>query len=173
MKDRIRRLTARGPGASRFRIASASSIATSGDGARISLWRPPLRCSPSSTNGSDGDCGRCVGKSGSARVRGHATFSVTASLGPRPTNGASPARGHGDWRALLRSSALCPTPIGLSQAWLVSASLTVASGMSGEPPDADPHVRWCGRGRLNTCPYPIYEARYLRPRERALRRPEA
>lgn len=27
--------------------------------------------------------------------------------------------------------------------------------MSGEPPSAGPHARWCGRGRLDTCPYPI------------------
>ena len=24
-----------------------------------------------------------------------------------------------------------------------------------EPPDAGPHVRWCGRGRGNPAPYPI------------------
>jgi hypothetical protein len=25
-----------------------------------------------------------------------------------------------------------------------------------EPPDADPHVRWCGEGKLKTSLYPIY-----------------
>ena len=27
---------------------------------------------------------------------------------------------------------------------------------SYEPPDADPHVRWCGEGELKTPPYPMY-----------------
>ncbi len=26
---------------------------------------------------------------------------------------------------------------------------------SREPPSADPHARWCGKGGLNTRPYPI------------------
>ena len=37
-------------------------------------------------------------------------------------------------------------------------SRTVASGSTGEPPDADPHVRWCGRGRGDPGPYPISAA---------------
>ena len=32
---------------------------------------------------------------------------------------------------------------------------TAVSGMRREPPDADPHVRWCGRGRGKPGPYPI------------------
>jgi len=31
---------------------------------------------------------------------------------------------------------------------------TVSFGMLGEPPDAGPHVRWCGRGRGEPGPYP-------------------
>ena len=30
--------------------------------------------------------------------------------------------------------------------------------MLSEPPDADPHVRWCGRGRGEPGPYPITAA---------------
>jgi hypothetical protein len=37
--------------------------------------------------------------------------------------------------------------------------VSVVFGGTGEPPDADPHVRWCGRGRSNTAPYPICESR--------------
>jgi hypothetical protein len=33
--------------------------------------------------------------------------------------------------------------------------VSAASGNTGEPPDADPHVRWCGRGRCDAAPYPI------------------
>jgi peptide-methionine (S)-S-oxide reductase len=29
--------------------------------------------------------------------------------------------------------------------------------MRCEPPDADPHVRWCGRGRGEPGPYPIFQ----------------
>jgi hypothetical protein len=31
-----------------------------------------------------------------------------------------------------------------------------------EPPDADPHVRWCERGRLVTAPYSISPSLSLR-----------
>jgi hypothetical protein len=34
-------------------------------------------------------------------------------------------------------------------------SESVVFGRTGEPPDADPHVRWCGRGWANPGPYPI------------------
>jgi hypothetical protein len=30
--------------------------------------------------------------------------------------------------------------------------VSAASGNTGEPPDADPHVRWCGRGRCDAAP---------------------
>jgi RNA-directed DNA polymerase len=34
---------------------------------------------------------------------------------------------------------------------------TAVSGTRREPPDADPHVRWCGRGRGEPGPYPIVQ----------------
>jgi hypothetical protein len=38
--------------------------------------------------------------------------------------------------------------------------VSVVFGSTGEPPDADPHVRWCGRGWANPGPYPICERSY-------------
>ena len=38
--------------------------------------------------------------------------------------------------------------------WLDFSVPTVSFGMLGEPPDAGPHVRWCGRGRGEPGPYP-------------------
>jgi len=35
------------------------------------------------------------------------------------------------------------------------ADRTAVSGTLSEPPDADPHVRWCGRGQGKPGPYPI------------------
>ena len=49
----------------------------------------------------------------------------------------------------------CRTGTGPTSAWCRSATVFVASGSTGEPPDADPHVRWCGRGRCDAAPYPI------------------
>jgi hypothetical protein len=43
-------------------------------------------------------------------------------------------------------------PISVLWAWAIASGVF---GNNGEPPDADPHVRWCGRGRSNTAPYPI------------------
>jgi hypothetical protein len=57
----------------------------------------------------------------------------------------------GERQVLHPCSVACRTVIGAPSAWLGLAILTVASGTSGEPPDADPHVRWCGRGGLGAC----------------------
>jgi len=42
-----------------------------------------------------------------------------------------------------------------------SPTLTDASGMPSEPPDADPHVRWCGGRRGEPGAYPIDPPRCL------------
>jgi hypothetical protein len=69
--------------------------------------------------------------------------------------------GKGSWRVAgswILSRAL-PTPPGPSSACRASAALIAASGMHCEPPDADPHVRWRGRGRDKPGPYPISDWR--------------
>jgi hypothetical protein len=53
------------------------------------------------------------------------------------------------------SPAASTTLTGANRDCLVSPIPTAASGMRREPPDADPHVRWCGRGRGKPGPYPI------------------
>ena len=62
-----------------------------------------------------------------------------------------------------------PTPTGETWASRDSAIPTAVSGPRREPPDADPHVRWCGRGRGEPGTYPI-EAR-AGPLSRACGRP--
>ena len=49
----------------------------------------------------------------------------------------------------------CPTPTGPNRASRDSPIPTAASGMPSEPPDADPHVRWCGGRRGEPGAYPI------------------
>jgi hypothetical protein len=55
-----------------------------------------------------------------------------------------------------RSSVRCRTPTGPTWACRDSPIATAASGMRREPPGADPHARWCARGRGEPGPYPIY-----------------
>jgi hypothetical protein len=49
----------------------------------------------------------------------------------------------------------CPTATGPTSACRDSAAPTAASGTRREPPDADPHVRWCGRRRGEPGAYPV------------------
>jgi hypothetical protein len=46
-------------------------------------------------------------------------------------------------------------PIGKTQGWKALQNDTSNFVTLIEPPDADPHVRWCERGRLVTAPYSI------------------
>jgi Group II intron, maturase-specific domain len=51
--------------------------------------------------------------------------------------------------------ARCPPVTGPNSACTDSPTPTVASGTLSEPPDADPHVRWCGGRRGEPGAYPI------------------
>jgi dipeptidyl aminopeptidase/acylaminoacyl peptidase len=46
-------------------------------------------------------------------------------------------------------------PIGKTQGWKVLQNDTPSYVILIEPPDADPHVRWCERERLTAAPYSI------------------
>jgi hypothetical protein len=48
-----------------------------------------------------------------------------------------------------------PNAYGPASACARSPTHTNASGMPSEPPDADPHVRWCGGRRGEPGAYPI------------------
>ena len=72
---------------------------------------------------------------------------------PRDPRLAGPPVG-GQPEGLLAARGLRSAPAGDAEprtgptsVWCRSAIASVASGSTGEPPDADPHVRWCGRGR--------------------------
>jgi RNA-directed DNA polymerase len=77
-------------------------------------------------------CERSPRAVGASRRSDASAKSTAFTVGGRPT---SPLQ-----RAL-------PMPTGVSRAYEGSSIPTDASGMRREPPDADPHVRWCGRGR--------------------------
>ena len=94
-------------------------------------------------------------RSGSGLPRGAATCEPSASPTGRPANGQPAGRAAGGSRGPPRSNAPCPTATGSISAWCPSATASVAFGSTGEPPDADPHVRWCGRGRCDAAPSPI------------------
>jgi hypothetical protein len=64
---------------------------------------------------------------------------------------------NGSWRiagSYVLSRAL-PNAYWLSSAYKDSPTPTAVSGTPSEPPDADPHVRWCGRSRGEPGSYPI------------------
>ena len=46
-------------------------------------------------------------------------------------------------------------PIGKTQGWKALQNDTPNYVILIEPPDADPHVRWCERERLAAAPYSI------------------
>ena len=46
-------------------------------------------------------------------------------------------------------------PIGSSKGYEASSNGTANCVILDEPPDAEPHVRWCERGRLAAAPYSI------------------
>ena len=48
-------------------------------------------------------------------------------------------------------------PIGKTQGWKALRKDTSNYVNLIEPPDADPHVRWCERERLVTAPYSIID----------------
>ena len=50
-------------------------------------------------------------------------------------------------------------PTGLSLGLKGFATPTTVSGMLSEPPGADPHAGWCGRGRGEPGAYPIFGSR--------------
>jgi hypothetical protein len=81
------------------------------------------------------------------------TFS--ASPTGRPAKGRPPAAAVGGSPVRPFLVALCLADTGRNSVLLDSSVRTSSSGMLGEPPDADPHVRWCGRGRSEPGPYPI------------------
>ena len=93
--------------------------------------------------------------SGSGSAHGTATCGCSASLTGRLVSGRPAGRATGGCRNLRSSSVPCPSATGPISVWCRSAIGSVASGRTGEPPDADPHVRWCGRGRCDAAPYPI------------------
>ncbi len=84
-----------------------------------------------------------------------ATCKRWGSRSRRPTNGPTRARATGASQVPLLSSVPCPTPTGVTWVYEDSPILTAVSGTRREPPDADPHVRWCGRGGGKPRPYPI------------------
>src|ERR1035437_7870857 len=146
-------------------------------GPPTSPWPKRPRCSISLTNGSVVDCGRSAGKSGSATPQGAATSVPSVFQTSRLAYGRPAGRATGGSQAPLRSVGPCRPATGPILVWCRSAFVSVVFGSTGEPPDADLHVRWCGRGRVDLGPSPInrHTARstccirgvYLAPRTRA------
>jgi hypothetical protein len=52
-------------------------------------------------------------------------------------------------------------PIGKTEGWKALQNDTPNYVILIEPPDADPHVRWCERERLAAAPYSILEQNRL------------
>jgi len=52
-------------------------------------------------------------------------------------------------------------PFGRTQGWKALQNDTPNYVILIEPPDADPHVRWCERGRLITAPYSISRDHFI------------
>ena len=89
------------------------------------------------------------------RQRGDATCARWVSPSARPETGPGQERVTGASPVPTSSHAPCPMPTGSITVYVDSLTLMTVSGTPSEPPDADPHVRWCGRGRGEPGPYPI------------------
>lgn len=145
-------------GAPRWSGGSLRSTASAVAGRPTSRWPTRPRSSRGLTSGCVADCGRSGGRSGRKSTPNTATWSPPASLPARPMSGPTAAWGIGESRGHGFSPAASPTPIGASRACSASPIPTAVSGTPREPPDADPHVRWCGRGGGKPRPYPIAPA---------------
>ena len=153
-KDRLRALTSRRWSVSMERRINEINRFTVGWTAYFRLADTPTR-SRTSTNGSDAACGKCDGRNGSAPARGGATCERSVSPKRTPVNGRVRERGTGGSLAPNPSPSRCPTATGPHSACKDSPTPTAASGMPSEPPDADPHVRWCGGRQGEPGAYPI------------------
>ena len=151
LKARLRQLTDRHRSIAMAVRLTLLSRFLGGWTAYFALAETP-RCSTRSTSGSAGGCARSAGRSGSASPLAGATSARWASRNGRLPSGRRAGRATGACQAPLRSAGPCRTGTGPPSASFRSAPVSAASGNTGEPPDADPHVRWCGRGRCDAAP---------------------
>ncbi len=153
MRQRIRMLTGRNR---RISMRSGSRRSTSKSLAGAPILRSPRLPHRSCgwTRGSGPACGRCAGRNGNFPKRESVPYGLWGSPLPKPTNGATAARATGGSQDPASSSTHSPTPTGLTLACAASPTTTTDSGIPDEPPDAGPHVRWCGRGRGDPGPLP-------------------
>jgi len=108
-----------------------------------------------------------MGEKADAAVSVEAVENATKSIGEPKATGRLRILGKtcwwvefGDMAAVeITASASCTEQQLLAQSRASQLSQTIrVSSHSTEPPDADPHVRWCGRGV--TPPYPDFWGRW-------------
>ena len=154
-EDRLRELTTRNWGVSMERRVKEINASRS-DGRPTSRWPTPSCRSRSSTNGCAAGSDRRAGKSGSAHKRATGTSSRSVSRPGCPQLG-SLAEG------VLARRWVLATPKSTAKRLLaqdhgpkrIHRSLPTLPGMLSEPPGADPHAGWCGRGQGKPGLYPI------------------
>ena len=101
-------------------------------------------------------CGRSAGRNGRAPPPGGTTCGYAVSPRAAPVNGLIAARDTGGLLAPGSFRCPCPMPTGTASACCPSPRPgSVSIRRLDEPPDAGPHVRWCGRGRGDPAPSPI------------------
>lgn len=82
-------------------------------------------------------------------------LSAWASRRCQRCDGRALAKAIGASRDHPSSNARCPKPTGPTLASTIYHKHGAGSDRLNEPPDAVPHVRWCGRGPGDPDPYPI------------------
>ena len=152
---RIRQLTTRNWGVS-MAGGSRRSTASRSDGPATSRLPTPSCLSRSSRSGCAAGSDRCAGKSGSADKRATGTSAARCPRSRCPLMG-------GIAEGLLARRGILATPTRPAERLLaqdrwperVHRPLSPFPGMLSEPPGADPHAGWCGRGQGKPGLYPI------------------
>jgi hypothetical protein len=149
---------------------SSSSYSSSGSSTSSGSGRAPLRlCVPrissvavsstvavSAARPGAAVCGRSAGRDGRAPPPGGTTCGYAVSPSSTPVNGLIAARDTGGVLAPGSFTCPCPMPTGTASACCPSPRPgSVSIRRLDEPPDAGPHVRWCGRGQGDPAPCPI------------------
>jgi hypothetical protein len=101
-------------------------------------------------------CGRSAGRNGRAPPPGGTTCGYAVSPSSTPVNGLVAARDTGGLLAPGSFRCSCPMSTGTASACCLSPRPgSVSIRRLDEPPDAGPHVRWCGRGQGDPAPCPL------------------
>ena len=145
LKTKLRAVLSRGRGRRLADVVREINLATREGGSSIFGSRRLRRVSRVWISGFVASCAACCGDSGSDHGPGSTNVAGVASTRLALAHLPSTAVGRGGMPARVTCTRPCPPPCFGN--WASSACLMNISALHAlrEPPDADRHVRWCGR----------------------------